>query len=145
MLSYNAGECIRASRPTIIVVEPEGANCLQHSAEAGHLERLLDLQPTRMAMLECGEPSAAAWPIIERHVDFFLDIPDAAIEPALQIIQNPLNGDPCLDIGESGIAGLAGLLAIAANADWRERIRLDDKSKILVFGTEGSSATDSGS
>ena len=130
------------ARPTVIIVEPEGANCLQHCAEVGRLERLSDLQPTRMAMLECGEPSAAAWPIIARHVDFFLGMPDTVIEPALQRLMNPLQGDPPLDIGESGIAGRAGLLTVAANPEWRERIRLDDESRILVFGTEGSSAAD---
>jgi len=130
-----------ASRPTVVVVEPEGANCLQYSAAATQLKKLPQLQPTRMAMLECGQPSAIAWPIIDRHVDFFLDLPDSAIEPALQSLTSSDSGDPGLDIGDSGAAGLAGLLAIAKNSSWRDRIGLNSKSSVLVFATEGGSLT----
>jgi diaminopropionate ammonia-lyase len=131
-----------ASRPTIVVVEPVGANCLQHSADSAQLRKLPQLKSTRMAMLECGEPSAIAWPIIDRHVDFFLDLPDSAIEPALQSLTGSDGGDPGLDIGDSGAAGLAGLLAIAENPHWRDRTGLSSKSSVLVFATESGNQAD---
>ena len=41
------------------------------------------------------------------------------------------------DIGESGIAGLAGLLLAAADPMAREKLRLTRDSRVLLFGTEG--------
>ena len=39
--------------------------------------------------------------------------------------------------GESGAAGLAGLLAAAADPAMRTALHLDAGSRVLVFGTEG--------
>jgi diaminopropionate ammonia-lyase len=43
--------------------------------------------------------------------------------------------------GETGAAGLAGLLSLAATADWpatRARLGLDETSHVLVIVTEGA-------
>jgi diaminopropionate ammonia-lyase len=40
--------------------------------------------------------------------------------------------------GESGVAGLAGLLLAAADPAARETLGLDRTSRVLLFGTEGA-------
>ena len=40
--------------------------------------------------------------------------------------------------GESAGAGLAGLIAAAADPQARRMLRLEPQSRILVFGTEGA-------
>ena len=40
--------------------------------------------------------------------------------------------------GESGVAGLAGLLKAAANPDMRAALGLDETSRVLLYGTEGA-------
>ncbi len=35
-----------------------------------------------------------------------------------------------------GVAGLAGLLAVAGNSGARQRLGLDEAARIMVFGTE---------
>ena len=47
-------------------------------------------------------------------------------------------GDTAIIGGESGVAGLAGLLAACASPDIRERLRLDEKSRVLLIGSEGA-------
>jgi diaminopropionate ammonia-lyase len=40
--------------------------------------------------------------------------------------------------GESGAAGLAGLLAVMDDADARQALALDASSRVLVIGSEGA-------
>ena len=40
--------------------------------------------------------------------------------------------------GESGVAGLAGLLVAAADGAMRAALGLDAASRVLLFGTEGA-------
>ncbi len=47
-------------------------------------------------------------------------------------------GDAPLVAGESAVAGLAGLIAAAADAPARARLGLDANSHIVLFGTEGA-------
>jgi diaminopropionate ammonia-lyase len=50
-------------------------------------------------------------------------------------------GDDPIVAGESAVAGLAGLLLACADTDARRVLGLRPDSRVLVFGTEG--ATDS--
>jgi len=47
-------------------------------------------------------------------------------------------GDDPVVAGESGVAGLAGLLMASADAEARARLDLQRDSRVLVFGTEGA-------
>jgi diaminopropionate ammonia-lyase len=44
--------------------------------------------------------------------------------------------------GESGVAGLAGVLAATADPAMREALGLSNASRILTFGTEGATDPD---
>lgn len=125
-------------RPRLIVVEPERAACLQDSAEKGERHEIPAGESTVMAMLECYEPSLIAWQILEKTADAYIDIPDGAAVEMMRQLARPLNNDPALEIGESGVAGLAGLQAVAGRADLRARLGLDAQSRVLVIGTEGA-------
>jgi diaminopropionate ammonia-lyase len=127
-----------ADRPFLTVVEPSRANCLQVSATKDQRTAIEPSDPTVMAMLECYEPSLIAWQILEKAADFYLDIPDEQAVAALRRLARPVAGDPSLTIGESGAAGLAGLLAAAGDLAIRAKLRLDNGSNVLLFGTEGA-------
>ena len=49
---------------------------------------------------------------------------------------------PPFEGGESGVAGLLGLIEVARDGERRRAIGLDERSRVLVFNTEG--ATDPG-
>jgi diaminopropionate ammonia-lyase len=87
---------------------------------------------TIMAGLACGEPSLLAWQELERSATAFLSIPDEAAVRALRRL-----ADDGIVIGESGVAGLAGLMLTAADPISRRALDLDSDSRVLLFGTEG--------
>nr|MDJ0951962.1 pyridoxal-phosphate dependent enzyme [Alphaproteobacteria bacterium] len=133
-----AAERLGAARPTMVVAEPEAANCLLRSAERGHCVSIGAHPETVMGMLDCGEPSYVAWRVLELTADAFLDLPDAAAIEAMRRLAEPSPGDPPVVCGESGAAGLAGLMAAARNGEWRDALGLGADSVALVFGTEGA-------
>ncbi len=45
---------------------------------------------------------------------------------------------PAIVAGESGAAGLAGLLAALRSPEARAALRLDDRSRVLLVNTEGA-------
>jgi diaminopropionate ammonia-lyase len=118
--------------PLLIVVEPDHAACLLASAKAGAATAVPGDLDTIMAGLACGEPSLLAWQELERAAFAFMSIPDSAAILGLQRLA--VEG---IAIGESGVAGLAGLLLAAADLGARAKLRLGCDSRVLLFGTEG--------
>jgi diaminopropionate ammonia-lyase len=93
-----------------------------------------------MAGLNCGTPSLIAWNILKNGVDLFLSIPDLYAIKAMQSLYYPFKNEKQIFAGESGAAGLAGLMALACDPslqDAKARIGLDETSRVLVFNTEG--------
>jgi diaminopropionate ammonia-lyase len=118
--------------PLLTVVEPVRAACLLASAQAGAVTVVHGSLETIMAGLACGEPSLLAWQELERAAWAFLSIPDAPAAAAVRLL-----AATGLCIGESGVAGLAGLLMTASDSAARVALRLTKDSHILLFGTEG--------
>ncbi|MGP1609079.1 MAG: diaminopropionate ammonia-lyase, partial [Burkholderiales bacterium] len=131
-----------ANRPRFIVVDPSRAACLFESAKAGHAVKIAASEPTVMAMLECYQPSQIAWRILSRLADGFMIVEDADAVAAMNRLARPVAGDPVIIAGESGAAGLAGLVLAATTADTRKLAGLDRASRVFVINTEG--ATDPG-
>jgi len=46
--------------------------------------------------------------------------------------------DPSIVAGESAVAGLAGLVAAQQKPDVAKAMQIDEKSVVLLFGTEGA-------
>ena len=126
-----------AQRPKTIVVEPDRAACLLSTAKAGQLTNATGDLETIMAGLACGEASQIAWDILEHGAEAFMAIPDdAAADTMRRLAQEGIVG------GESGVAGLAGFRVAAADPAMRQALGLDEKSHILVIGTEGDTDPD---
>ncbi len=119
--------------PDLVVVEPERAACLLASAVAGAPTPAGGTLDTIMAGLACGEPSLIAWQELDRAAAAFLAIPDAAAIDAMRLL-----GSLGIVSGESGAAGLAGLLLAAQDPAARAALALDPSSRALVFSTEGA-------
>ncbi len=124
--------------PLFIVVEPERAACLFGSAQAQRPVRIEPVEPTLMAMLECYEPSLIAWRILERLAYAFMTVDEEDALETMHRLAFPLPGDPFVLSGESGGAGLAGLIVASKDAQTRDRLRLDQQSVAIVFNTEGA-------
>ena len=122
-------------RPMLIVVEPETAACLLASSNAGMASRIDGNLHTIMGMLECGEASSIAWTILKQRADAFITIDDETALQAHDFLTRG-NAGEALDVGYSGAAGVAGLMAAIADPEVAAAIGLDKASRILTFGTE---------
>jgi diaminopropionate ammonia-lyase len=125
-------------RPTLVVVEPARAACLFETAKAGRPIRIEPSEPTVMAMLECYEPSLIAWRVLSRAADAFMTVEDEDAVAAMIRLARPADGDPAIVAGESGGAGLAGLIRAAGNERWREMLGLGPTARVLLINTEGA-------
>jgi diaminopropionate ammonia-lyase len=124
------------ARPRVIVVEPERADCLMQSARNGKITAVLGDLDTLMAGLACGEVSLLAWKILESGADVFAVVSDQAAIDTMRLLASPSGGDIPIVAGESAVAGLAAAIGVAKNASQRAALKLDDRSRLLFFGTE---------
>lgn len=129
----HAWETQGSSRPRLIVVEPENAACLLESARAGRIVSIDGDLDTIIAGLACGEPSILAWQLLSQGADAFMTITDDEARATMRDLA-------ALRIvgGESGVAGLAGVIKAAADPVMRAALQLESSARILCFGTEGA-------
>ena len=125
-------------RPHVTVVDPARAACLYESARAGRVVKVAEGEPTVMAMLECYEPSLIAFRVLERVADGFMLVDEADALEAMRRLARPVAGDAPIVAGESGGAGLAGLLAALRAGEGAARIGLGPQARVLVVNTEGA-------
>jgi diaminopropionate ammonia-lyase len=129
-------------RPKAIVVEPQRSACVYASVEAGRPVTIPNQVPTVMTMLECAEPSLVAWRVLARVGDAFMTVDEEDAIAVMKRLARPLGNDPAIVSGESGGAGLAGLVRGAGDSHMRAALGLDTHSRVLVVNSEG--ATDQG-
>jgi diaminopropionate ammonia-lyase len=75
--------------------------------------------------------------LLEAGSHYFMHMGDEAALAAMGRLAAGEGGDTPVVGGESGVAGLAGLLAVCSDADTARRLNLDEHARVLVFGTEG--------
>jgi diaminopropionate ammonia-lyase len=127
-------------RPTFVVVEPEQADCLYQSAIAGKAARATGSVDSVMAGLACGETSPLAWRFLQPSVDFFMTVQDDDAVGAMRRLATGSARDIPLVAGESAVAGLAGLVRIAASPGMAAEVGIDARSRVLIISTEGATA-----
>jgi diaminopropionate ammonia-lyase len=132
-----------SSQPVLVAVEPwqSDPHFVSAGSPGGEPTVSPGAQDSIMAGLNCGEVSLSAWPTNRRGVNMFLVIEDRHAAEAMRRLARPVAGDPAIVAGESGAAGLGGLLALLtepALEPAREHLRLDPASRVLVVNTEGA-------
>ena len=120
-------------RPRLVGVEPVGADCLLQSARAGHSVTVPGPHRSSMAGLNCGTASSIALPLLLAGMDAFLAVTDERAFEAMRLLA--LEG---IVAGESGAAGLAGLLELRDEPALSGSLGLDGSSRVLLLVTEGA-------
>jgi diaminopropionate ammonia-lyase len=119
--------------PTVVVVEPELAACLQASARADRAMTITQTGNTNMGRLACYAPSACAWPVLRSVTTAYATVDDAEALAACEVLEQfDLATTP------SGAAGFAALSRVAASREDRQRLRLGADSEVLVIVTEAA-------
>lgn len=112
---------------TVVGVEPTKSACVMASIEAGEMRQIDDDLDSIMAGLNCGTPSLTAWPDLLSGLRYVVAIDDEDAEAGMRAL-----ADANVISGESGAAGLAGLLAFGTE------IGLSPTDQVLVISTEGA-------
>ena len=126
----------RGSATTVLGVEPTRADCVLRSVEAGGVVEVPGPHASIMAGLNCGRPSPVAWPFVSGGISAFVAIPDTRAEDAMRLL-----AEDGVVSGESGAAGLGGLLELLAGlraGEYRAPLDVDEASSVLVISTEGA-------
>ena len=131
-------ETFGRERPFTILVEPEQCACWFASLRNQQPTAITGDTDSFMSGLACGEVSPLAWEILQPGAHAMVTLPDSAAAATMRLLAEGVGGDPRLVAGESGVAGLAALTAVAQDADVRASLTLVDNARVLVIGSEGA-------
>lgn len=134
-------ENLEEDAPTCIIVEPDKADCIYRSIEAGQIQIVEGDLNTIMAGLACGNPNYISYEIIKQHSDFLLSCSDGISEIGMRILSSPVFDDYRIISGESGAVGMGALYKICKDREYEDlkvELGLDSKSNILIISTEGN-------
>lgn len=132
-----------ATKPTMVVVEPNAADCFARTFEAndGTAHFVGGDMQTIMAGLACGEPCSIALDILRSTADFCISCEDYVAANGMRILSSPLATDTRVVSGESGAATtgcLAEIMTVPSLTTIRDSLGLDENSVVLLFSTEGA-------
>jgi len=134
-LGASAAACLRAGRdpvdgPLLVGVEPTAAACVAAAVEAGHLVEVPGPHRSIMAGLNCGLASMLALPSVTAAFDAFVAVDDDRCRAALRAL-----AEAGMDVGETGAAALAGLMAVVD--EHRAELPIPEQATVLLLATEG--------
>jgi diaminopropionate ammonia-lyase len=130
---------VRHYRPTgarIVGVEPSTAASMLASVAAGRIVEVPGPHTSIMAGLNCGIPSLLAWPVVSTGIDLFVAIADERAREAMRRM-----AEAGIVAGETGAAGIGGLLELLAGPDAarvRDLLAIDQSTRVLCLSTEGA-------
>src|SRR5690606_5417290 len=114
-LGAASAACLRAGLqpgdgPVLVGVEPVGAACVAAAVAAGHVVEVPGPHRSLMAGMNCGLASIVALPPLVAGFEAFVAIEDDRARAALRAMAGA-----GLDVGETGAAALAGLMALTSD------------------------------
>jgi diaminopropionate ammonia-lyase len=120
--------------PKLISVEPASADCLLKSVAAGRIVSVPGPHDSIMSGLNCGKPSLVAWPTVSRGIDLLVAVDDGPAREAMR-----LAAASGIVSGETGAAGLGGLLELLRSEEVARRVLgVDKETRVLLFNCEGA-------
>jgi diaminopropionate ammonia-lyase len=123
---------VDSATPKMVCVEPERAACVLASVEAGQITHVPGPHDSIMAGLNCGTPSLVAWPLVSTGFDTYVAIEDNYARVAMKTLAGA-----GIVAGETGAAGLGGLVALAERVEGEE-LGFGDDMSVLLLSTEGA-------
>ena len=123
--------------PVIIVVEPDSAACVMESIKTGKIEKIDIVRESLMGGMSCGEVSLVPWEILKNSVKHCISLPDDDIAKTMKLLGNSSFSDQKIIAGENSAPGIISLIASYEDQSIKEKLKLNNKSNVLVFGCEG--------
>ena len=123
--------------PVIIVVEPDSAACVMESIKTGKIEKIDIVRESLMGGMSCGEVSLVPWEILKNSVKHCISLPDDDIAKTMKLLGNSSFSGQKIIAGENSAPGIISLIASCEDQSIKEKLKLNNKSNVLVFGCEG--------
>lgn len=116
--------------PVLVGVEPESAACVAAAVAAGHVVEVPGPHRSIMAGMNCGLASIVALPVVRSGFEAFVAVDDDWARVAVRTL-----ADAGLELGETGAAALAGLMALTR--DHRAELPIPVEATVMLLATEG--------
>jgi len=123
--------------PQFIVVEPENADCVFQSIKNNKPTTVNITKETVMGGMSCGDVSTIAWEILKNSTNYCLTISDEAISTAVALLAEARLSDEKIIGGECAVPGVIALIGSFNNKEYLDKLKLNEKSNVLLFGCEG--------
>jgi diaminopropionate ammonia-lyase len=124
-------------RTSVVTVEPVTAACVLASLRAGRPVSV-PTGSTTMAGLNCGTPSALAWPVLAAGLDGAVAVTDAEAAAAADALRvGGIDAGPC---GWAALAGARSILAGVGSAARRAALGIGEDATCVLVVTEGAAA-----
>ena len=123
--------------PKIIVIEPENADCVLKSIDAGKLTKVEIEKESIMGGMSCGEVSLVPWQILKNSVNNCLSIPDEDIPLSVAMLAKGYFGDDKIIAGECSAPAVISLNVSCNNEQIKKDLELDMNANVLLIGCEG--------
>lgn len=132
---------IYKEKTKIVIIEPIEAACFYESIKNLKPTKVSGDLNTIMAGLACGEVNPIGWQILKNVGAVFIKCSDCISANGMRILSNPLGSDKRIISGESGAVPMGALDYVLKRQNYseiKEKLILNEKSKILMFSTEGA-------
>ena len=130
-------DAITAATTAVLSAEAQAAACIAKSLEAGRPVSV-PTGPTVMAGLNCGTPSALAWPLIKAGLDAAVAVTDAQdLRAAADLACLGVDAGPC---GAAALAATRIALTGASCVERRAHLGVDEHSTVILVSTESTRA-----
>ena len=123
--------------PVTITVEPDSAACVLESIRTGKIEKIDIKRESLMGGMSCGEVSLVPWEILKNSVKHCISLPDDDIAKTMKLLGNSSFSDDKIIAGENSAPGVISLITSCEDQAIKEKLDLNEKSNVLVFGCEG--------
>ena len=123
--------------PTIIVVEPENADCVLESIKNKKLTKVDIKKESIMGGMSCGEVSLIPWKILKNSVNYCISISDDNVAKTSQLLADSKLSDTKIIGGECSTPGIISLISLCNDDKIKKNLNLNSDSKVLLIGCEG--------
>ena len=123
--------------PKIIIVEPESAACVLESIKTGKIKKITVEKESLMGGMSCDEVSLVPWEILKNSTNYCVTVSDDYIAKTVKSLANSdFSGEKIIG-GECSTPGIISLIGLCNDVGTRDKINLNENSKVLLFGCEG--------
>ena len=124
--------------PKIIIVEPDGADCVLQSIKSKKLKKIKIKKESIMGGMSCNEMSLIPWHVLKKASDYCVTVNDTKVAKTVAMLKDKKLGKKSIIGGECATPGIISLISLCNNPKTKKLINLNEKSNVLVIGCEGN-------